>query len=82
MPQVRRARRPPRGAWSDNGTRPAESVSSWAFALEARPDNGGKRLLSLTFENYFESSLEVIREMLAHEATIVGLGDGGAHVCT
>ena len=44
--------------------------------------NGGKRLLSHTFENYFAGSLEVIREMLTDEATIMGLGDGGAHVCT
>jgi N-acyl-D-aspartate/D-glutamate deacylase len=42
----------------------------------------GKGLLSHTFENYTEGSLEVIREMLVDEATIMGLGDGGAHVCT
>jgi len=60
----------------------ARGISPWAFALEAMMDNGGKRLLSHTFENYFEGSLEVIREMLTDEATIMGLGDGGAHVCT
>jgi N-acyl-D-aspartate/D-glutamate deacylase len=60
----------------------ARGISPWALALEAMMDNGGKRLLSHTFENYFEGSLEVIREMLTDEATIMGLGDGGAHVCT
>jgi N-acyl-D-aspartate/D-glutamate deacylase len=44
--------------------------------------NEGKGLLTHTFENYTEGSLEVIREMLVDEATIMGLGDGGAHVCT
>lgn len=44
--------------------------------------NSGKRLLAHTFENYSEGNLEVVREMLRDEATIMGLGDGGAHVCT
>jgi N-acyl-D-aspartate/D-glutamate deacylase len=44
--------------------------------------NEGKGLLTHTFENYSEGSLEVIREMLVDDATIMGLGDGGAHVCT
>ena len=54
----------------------------WALALEALMANEGKGLLTHTFENYTEGSLEVIREMLVDEATIMGLGDGGAHVCT
>ena len=60
----------------------ARGTDPRAFALEAMMQDGGKRLLSHTFENYFEGSLEVIREMLTDEATIMGLGDGGAHVCT
>jgi len=60
----------------------ARGISPWSYALEAMMQNGGKRLLSHTFENYYEGSLEVIREMLVDEATIMGLGDGGAHVCT
>ena len=55
--------------------------SPWALALEGMMGDGGKRMLSNTFENYSEGSLEVIREMLLDEATIMGLGDGGAHVC-
>jgi N-acyl-D-aspartate/D-glutamate deacylase len=42
----------------------------------------GKGLLTHTFENYSEGNLDAIREMLTDEATILGLGDGGAHVCT
>ena len=60
----------------------AEHRSPWAVALEAMMAEEGKGLLSHTFENYTEGSLEVIREMLVDEATIMGLGDGGAHVCT
>jgi N-acyl-D-aspartate/D-glutamate deacylase len=60
----------------------AQGVSPWALALEAMMANEGKGLLTHTFENYSEGSLEVVREMLLDEATIMGLGDGGAHVCT
>ena len=60
----------------------ADGRSPWALALEAMMAEQGKGLLSHTFENYSEGSLEVIREMLVDEATIMGLGDGGAHVCT
>jgi len=60
----------------------ARGIIPWALALEAMLQGGGKGLLTHTFENYFEGSLEVIREMLLDGATIMGLGDGGAHVCT
>ncbi|MSQ60954.1 MAG: D-aminoacylase [Betaproteobacteria bacterium] len=57
-------------------------ASPWAIALDAMMANEGKGLLTHTFENYSEGNLEVIREMLLDEATIMGLGDGGAHVGT
>jgi N-acyl-D-aspartate/D-glutamate deacylase len=60
----------------------AQNRNPWALALEALMANEGKGLLTHTFENYTEGSLDVIREMLVDEATIMGLGDGGAHVCT
>jgi N-acyl-D-aspartate/D-glutamate deacylase len=60
----------------------AQDRSPWALALEAMLADDGKGLLTHTFENYSEGSLEVVREMLLDEATIMGLGDGGAHVCT
>ncbi|MGH8769080.1 MAG: N-acyl-D-amino-acid deacylase family protein [Burkholderiales bacterium] len=60
----------------------AQKRGPWVLALEALMANEGKGLLTHTFENYTEGSLEVIREMLVDEATIMGLGDGGAHVCT
>jgi N-acyl-D-aspartate/D-glutamate deacylase len=60
----------------------ALGANPWALALEAMLEDGGKRLLAHTFENYAEGSLEAVREMLLDEATIMGIGDGGAHVCT
>ena len=60
----------------------ARGRSVWDIALEAMMSNQGKRLLAHTFENYAEGSLDVVREMLLDDATIMGLGDGGAHVCT
>ena len=56
--------------------------SPWALALEAMMERGGKQLLSDAFENYAEGSLDNIREMLVDEATVMGIADGGAHVCT
>lgn len=60
----------------------ATGRSVWEIALDAMMSKNGKRLLAHTFENYSDGNLEVIREMLLDEATIMGLGDGGAHVCT
>jgi N-acyl-D-amino-acid deacylase len=59
----------------------ASGRSIWDLALEAMMSDNGKRLLAHTFENYSEGNLEVVREMLRDDATIMGLGDGGAHVC-
>ncbi len=60
----------------------AAGTSGWAVALEAMLKDGGKRLLSFNFENYFGGSLDVVRELIADNATVMGLADGGAHVCT
>ncbi len=60
----------------------ASGRTVWEVALDAMMSNGGTQLLAHTFENYSEGNLEVVREMLLDDATIIGLGDGGAHVCT
>jgi N-acyl-D-aspartate/D-glutamate deacylase len=60
----------------------ASGRSVWDLSLEAMMSGDGKRLLAHTFENYSDGNLEVVREMLRDDATIMGLGDGGAHVCT
>ena len=42
----------------------------------------GRTLLYIPFLNYFDGNLDAVGEMLAHEHTVPGLGDGGAHVGT
>jgi N-acyl-D-aspartate/D-glutamate deacylase len=42
----------------------------------------GTALLYMPFLNYFDGNLDVAGELLAHEYTVPGLGDGGAHVGT
>ena len=60
----------------------AAAASPWQIALDAMMANEGKQLLVETFENYTEGNLDNIREMLEDEATVMGIADGGAHVCT
>ena len=42
--------------------------------------DGGSGILYSPFANYAEGNLDVCAEMLADPHTVVGLGDGGAHV--
>ncbi|HXT82591.1 MAG TPA: amidohydrolase family protein, partial [Acetobacteraceae bacterium] len=43
-------------------------------------ENGGKTILYRPLSNYTYGNLDTVHDMLTHRATIVGLGDGGAHV--
>jgi len=56
------------------GARPAEI----AYDLLLRDD--GRNFLFAPFANFMDFDLEVCREMLRDPNTVVGLGDGGAHV--
>ncbi len=40
----------------------------------------GKAVLYLPVTNYANGNLDVVRDMIAHPNTLLGLGDGGAHV--
>ncbi len=51
-----------------------------ALALEAMMKGEGKGLLLHPFENYTAGDFDVVRQMLADPATVMGLGDAGAHV--
>ena len=57
-------------------------VSGWQLALDLLSEGDGGGLLLFPFENYTGGSLDVIREMLADQHTICGIGDAGAHVGT
>lgn len=43
-------------------------------------ENEGRSIMLMPFANYAYGSLEPTREMLNHENSVIGLGDGGAHV--
>ena len=42
----------------------------------------GRNILYTPFANYAENNLDCCREMILHQNTVMGLGDGGAHVGT
>ena len=43
-------------------------------------ENNGRTILYRPLSNYANGTLETVREMMAHPNTLIGLGDGGAHV--
>jgi N-acyl-D-aspartate/D-glutamate deacylase len=58
----------------------ARGVTPPEAALDAMLERGGKGLLYVPFLNYAQGSLDAALEMMKHPATVLGLGDGGAHV--
>jgi N-acyl-D-aspartate/D-glutamate deacylase len=70
---------------------PSQSVAARAAHADRRPDelaydilaaDEGRTFLYLPFLNYLDGNLEAVGEMLRHDHTVPGLGDGGAHVGT
>ena len=55
-------------------------TSAWALALETLLAHEGKGMLLHPFENYTGGDLGVVEQMLTDPATVMGLGDSGAHV--
>lgn len=54
--------------------RPEEIAYDWLLK------DDGKALILFPFLNYADGSLEPARHMMSHPLTVLGLGDGGAHV--
>jgi N-acyl-D-aspartate/D-glutamate deacylase len=59
-----------------------QGITPEAFALEAMLDQDGQQLLYTPFANYTDNNLDCCREMILADNTVMGLGDGGAHVGT
>ena len=57
-----------------------EGTTAWALALNALMEDDGHGLLLHPFENYCAGDFSVVHTMLADSATVMGLGDAGAHV--
>ncbi|HST75270.1 MAG TPA: amidohydrolase family protein [Acetobacteraceae bacterium] len=83
------ARTYPLGAALDYEPDPATSVAARAaaagcdplqMALDLMLAEDGKGLMLHPFENYHAGNLDVVREMLLDDATVMGVADGGAHV--
>jgi N-acyl-D-aspartate/D-glutamate deacylase len=58
----------------------AEGLSPKEVALDLMLADEGRAFLYAPFANYADFDLEACRTMMAHPDTIMGLGDGGAHV--
>ena len=50
------------------------------LAYDLMLERGGRELLYAPLLGYTAGDMHVMREMLAHPSTVLGLGDGGAHV--
>jgi N-acyl-D-aspartate/D-glutamate deacylase len=55
---------------------------AWDLAYDLLLENDGKNILYTPFANYAENNLDCCRDMILHKNTVMGLGDGGAHVGT
>tara|TARA_B100001123_G_scaffold286931_1_gene319805 strand:- start:1968 stop:3416 length:1449 start_codon:yes stop_codon:yes gene_type:complete len=51
-----------------------------AIAFDMMMENGGKTILYHPMSNYSSGDMSCVYEMLQHPNTLIGLGDGGAHV--
>jgi N-acyl-D-aspartate/D-glutamate deacylase len=60
----------------------AAGIEPWSYIYDKLLENEGKTLLYSPFANYADDNLDCCREMILHDNTIMGLGDGGAHVGT
>jgi N-acyl-D-aspartate/D-glutamate deacylase len=81
----------PLGAVPDYEPQPSASIAAIAVREGVAPlelvydllvQGDGTSLLYVPFLNYSEGSLDPVREMLVHPHSVLGLGDGGAHVGT
>ena len=54
----------------------------WGYIYDRLIENEGRNIFYSPFANYEDNNLDCCREMILHDNTVMGLGDGGAHVGT
>lgn len=59
-----------------------QGISPQQLALDAMLQKDGQQMLYTPFANYADFNLDCCREMILADNTVMGLGDGGAHVGT
>lgn len=60
----------------------ASGKDVWAHIYDQMIAGDGLNIFYTPFANYAENNLDCCREMILHNQTVMGLGDGGAHVGT
>ena len=60
----------------------ARGLDPWSYIYDVLLKNNGRSLLYTPFANYAQNNLDCCRDMILHKDTVMGLGDGGAHVGT
>jgi N-acyl-D-aspartate/D-glutamate deacylase len=70
---------------------PSLSIAAKARVLDRQPldviydallEDDGRAMLYFTLHNFGDRNLDSVREMMAHDDVVYGLGDGGAHVAS
>ncbi len=60
----------------------ARGLDPWSYIYDVLLQDNGHSLLYTPFANYAQNNLDCCRDMILHKDTVMGLGDGGAHVGT
>lgn len=72
----------PRPEDSAHARATASGKDVWEYIYDRLLSNDGNVLFYVPFANYAENNLDCCREMMLSDHTVMGLGDGGAHVGT
>ena len=72
----------PTPAMSLAGRAEAKGVSPLELFYDLMLEHDGRAMFVVPFFNFVHGDHDAIHEMLAHPASVPGLGDGGAHLAT